>query len=99
MSIEAGSVAPIHASLPKERRAADGWHWRPLRDCAELQSGHTPSRRHPEWWGGAVPWLALPDIRRLHGKHAYETGECTNDEGLANSSARLLPWGTVGGPE
>jgi type I restriction enzyme S subunit len=42
-----------------------------------------------------VPWLALPDIRKLHGKYAYETGEYTNDSGLANSSARLLPVGTV----
>ena len=54
-----------------------------------------PSRRHPEWWGGDVPWLALPDIRKLHGKLACETTENTNDAGLKNSSARLLPVGTV----
>jgi type I restriction enzyme S subunit len=42
-----------------------------------------------------VPWLALPDIRKLHGKCAYETSEYTNDSGLANSAARLLPSGTV----
>jgi type I restriction enzyme, S subunit len=42
-----------------------------------------------------VPWLALPDIRKLHGKYAYATGEYTNESGLANSSARLLPVGTV----
>jgi len=42
-----------------------------------------------------VPWLALPDIRNLHGKYAYETSEYTNGAGLANSAARLLPTGTV----
>ncbi|OGA40655.1 MAG: hypothetical protein A3G24_19445 [Betaproteobacteria bacterium RIFCSPLOWO2_12_FULL_62_13] len=62
---------------------------------ARLESGHTPSRRHPEWWGGKIPWLALPDIRKLNGKFAYETTEYTSDAGLANSSARLLPIGTV----
>ncbi len=62
---------------------------------ARLESGHTPSRRHPEWWGGNVPWLSLTDIRKLDGKHVYETGENTNDVGLANSSARRLPPGTV----
>jgi len=72
-----------------------GWQWRKLTDVALLESGHTPSRRHLEWWGGDVPWLALPDIRKLHGKHAYETTEYTNDAGLANSSARLLPPGTI----
>ena len=69
--------------------------WQPLRSLAKLESGHTPSRRHPEWWGGSVPWLALPDIRKLHGLLAYDTIEYTNDLGITNSSARLLPVGTV----
>ena len=30
---------------------------------ARLESGHTPSRRHPEYWDGAVPWLTLTDAR------------------------------------
>lgn len=72
-----------------------GWTKHRITDLARLESGHTPSRRRPEWWGGDVPWLALPDIRKLHGKFAYETTESTNDAGLANSSARLLPVGTV----
>ena len=69
--------------------------WLRLIDLARLESGHTPSRRRPDWWGGLVPWLALPDIRKLHGKLAHETTEMINDAGLANSSARLLPVGTV----
>lgn len=42
-----------------------------------------------------MPWLALPDIRKLHGLVAQDTAEHTNALGLANSSARLLPVGTV----
>lgn len=90
-----GSV-PVHGALPgKHSNAPVGWKSHSLTDLARLESGHTPSRRRPEWWGGHVPWLALPDIRKLHGKFAYETTENTNDAGLANSSARLLPVGTV----
>lgn len=74
---------------------ASNWKWQLLTRVARLESGHTPSRRRPEWWGGDVPWLALPDIRRLHGKHVYITTENTNNAGLTNSSARLLPAGTV----
>jgi type I restriction enzyme S subunit len=69
--------------------------FQPLISLARLESGHTPSRRHPEWWGGDVPWLALPDIRKLHGLVADDTTEYTNDLGIVNSSARLLPVGTV----
>jgi type I restriction enzyme S subunit len=72
-----------------------GWSWRRLSSLARLESGHTPSRYHPEWWGGDVPWIALPDIRALDGKIAHETVEYTNEAGIANSSARVLPKGTV----
>lgn len=77
------------------RTCLSSWQWQKLLDLSRLESGHTPSRRRPEWWGGDVPWLALTDIRKLHGKHVYETIERTNDAGLANSSARLLPVRTV----
>lgn len=82
-------------SIRTNTEGVQGWRWVPLSEMARLESGHTPSRRHPEWWNGQIPWLALPDIRKLHGKFAYETAETINDAGLANSSARLLPVGTV----
>jgi type I restriction enzyme, S subunit len=87
-------VAPLSVA---GRRAVPprNWTWRPLTSCARLESGHTPSRYHPEWWGGQIPWISLTDIRELDGKIAQETREFTNEEGIANSSARVLPAGTV----
>ena len=76
-------------------RPANSWRWVKLTDLAKLESGHTPSRYRPDWWGGDVPWLALPDIRKLDGQIAFETTENTNQAGLEHSSARLLPEGTV----
>lgn len=72
-----------------------GWKWAKLTDIARLESGHTPSRRHPEWWDGDVPWISIPDAREHHGEVIYDTSQHTNDDGLANSAARLLPAGTV----
>ena len=72
-----------------------GWSWRFLRNLARLESGHTPSRYHREWWGGDVPWISLSGIRDLDGKIAYDTREHTNEQGIGNSSARILPKGTV----
>lgn len=99
MLINASLVEQFRHTVPlqsSERGAhLGGWKVHRLTDLARLESGHTPSRRHPEWWGGDVPWLALPDIRKLHGKIAHATTENTNAVGLANSSARLLPVGTV----
>jgi type I restriction enzyme S subunit len=62
-------ITPVVIGTPKEAAPA-GWAWQRLAKLAELESGHTPSRKHPEWWGGDIPWIALPDIRALDGKVA-----------------------------
>ncbi len=80
-----------HPELPQP----PGWRWQLLTDVARLESGHTPSRRHPEWWGGDVPWLGIKDAGEHHGRDIFETIQYTNQLGLQNSSARLLPAGTV----
>lgn len=72
-----------------------GWKWTLLTDVARLETGHTPSRRHPEWWGGKIPWVGIRDATSNHGRKIYETAENTNALGIANSSARVLPADTV----
>lgn len=72
-----------------------GWHWVPLVDIARMESGHTPSRRHPEWWKGNIPWIGIDDARIHNGGIIRHTIQHTNADGLANSAARLLPRGTV----
>jgi type I restriction enzyme S subunit len=73
----------------------DGWTWCQLADIARMESGHTPSREHPEWWGGDVPWIGIADAREYDGRVIKDTLQHTNQEGLAHSAARLLPAGTV----
>ena len=72
-----------------------GWKWARLADLARLESGHTPSRKHPEYWGGDVPWIGIKDARGHHGEIIESTLENTNDLGISNSSARILPPDTV----
>ena len=75
------------------------WEVRPIRKLAKLESGHTPSRSKPEYWQDCtVPWFTLADvwqIREAKRDRVFETKEMVSELGLANSSARLLPEGTV----
>ncbi len=73
----------------------DGWHWNKLIDIARLETGHTPSRRHPEYWDGDVPWIGIKDATANHGGILYSTYQYTNELGINNSSARILPKNTV----
>jgi type I restriction enzyme S subunit len=72
-----------------------GWRWVALSEVAQLESGHTPSRRHPEYWGGDVPWIGIRDAVDNHGRTITDTVQHVSKLGLANSSSRLLPRGTV----
>jgi len=84
----ASPVTPVTPARPN-------WSWHRLTDIARLATGHTPSRYHPEYWRGDTPWLQLADIRALDGHEAMDTLEHTNELGIANSAAVLLPEGTV----
>jgi type I restriction enzyme, S subunit len=72
-----------------------GWRWEKLTNIARLESGHTPSRSRPDWWGGNISWVSLTEIRALDGQWVQETRIKTTPAGIANSAARVLPRGTV----
>ncbi|MEF0940853.1 restriction endonuclease subunit S [Rhizobium sp. BR 362] len=78
-----------------DRAPPKGWRWRLLTDLARLESGHTPSRKRPEYWGGEIPWIGIRDATGNHGRTISQTNEYTNQLGIANSAARILPAGTV----
>ena len=78
-----------------EMPTPSGWIWVPLVSVARLESGHTPSRGRADWWGGDVPWMGLVDARAHNNGRIFDTIKYTNEAGLANSAARLLPEGTV----
>jgi type I restriction enzyme S subunit len=91
-------VIPGHAALSVGATGAKlpaGWAWSALVDIAKMESGHTPSRNHPEWWDGDVRWIGILDAKAHHGGVIHETLQHTNEDGLANSASRLLPVGTI----
>jgi type I restriction enzyme S subunit len=76
-------------------------HWTsvPIRRVAKLESGHTPSRSVPEYWVNCtIPWFTLADVWQVRKEGrvvVYDTAEKVSELGVANSSARKLPAGTV----
>jgi type I restriction enzyme, S subunit len=72
-----------------------GWCWVSLRRIARQETGHTPSRSHPEYWDGTIPWIGIVDAGNHHGRIINDTLQTVSKKGVANSSTRLLPAGTV----
>jgi len=75
--------------------APAGWVWTRMTDVARLETGHTPSRAHAEYWDGDIPWIGIRDARENHGRTILETRQTVTQLGLDNSASRLLPDKTV----
>lgn len=98
-ALSGGPRQPIkgwrYARLPGMEDLPADWEVVTLTDVARLESGHTPSKRREDYWNGGIPWISLADIKRLGVPRIDETEHEAAQLGLDNSSARLLPTGTV----
>ena len=63
-----------------------------LGDIFEIGSGGTPSKIHPEYYGGNIPWVKTGDLKE---EYLYSVEDHIKEEGLNNSSAKMYPPGTV----
>lgn len=87
-------TSPVTAA-PSAPEHPARWKWETLTDVARLATGHTPDRNRPEYWNGDIPWISLTEIRQLDGRIAYDTELTVTEKGIRNSSAVVLPQGTV----
>ena len=63
-----------------------------LGDIFEIGSGGTPSKSHPEYYGGDIPWVKTGDLKS---EYLYKVEDFITEEGLKNSSAKLYEPDTV----
>ena len=69
------------------------WEEKELGDCADIVGGGTPSTSVKEYWGGDINWYSPAEI----GNNTFiqESQRKITELGLKNSSATILPVGTV----
>ena len=69
-----------------------GWIETTLGEAFQWGSGGTPKRTTPEYYGGGIPWAVIGD---LNDAPIGETQNSITPLGLQNSSARVVPVGSV----
>lgn len=72
------------------------WTTTKLADIAMIQGGGTPSRAEPTYFGGELPWVTPTDLAPIGKIVALgNVAESLTSAGLQNSSAKLIPAGSV----
>jgi type I restriction enzyme, S subunit len=80
---------------PESSVVPDDWRDVLLDSIAKRGSGHTPDKKHPEYWNGSIKWISLADSAALDRGFIDDTTFSITPEGIAHSSAVLHPAGTV----
>ena len=72
----------------------NGWRMGTIGEfCAKMTSGGTPSRTNNDYWNFKdYPWLKTGEVQN---NVIFETEEYISEAGLKNSSAKLIPAGSV----
>lgn len=88
-------VISSQAPIPREATRAP-LHWAVCRlgDIAvTITGGGTPSKSHPAYWNGDIPWASVKDLKDF--KYLDGTEEHITEDGLRNSSSNLIPPGRI----
>lgn len=67
----------------------DKWLKTSLIDIVDLIGGGTPKTSKAEYWGGNINWLSVKDFNNDN-RYVYSTEKTITEEGLNNSSTKLL---------
>ncbi len=71
------------------------WNKIKLGDISEVIGGGTPSTKNYDFWNGDIPWLTPKDLSGYNNRYVSRGERNITKLGLQNSSARMLPKGTV----
>lgn len=67
------------------------WIQTTLSSCVKLQSGGTPSKKNPDYWGGDIPWVSSKDFKCIR---IYDTQDHITDLAVEHG-AKLVSPGTI----
>ncbi|MFN6322761.1 MAG: restriction endonuclease subunit S [Burkholderiales bacterium] len=72
-----------------------GWQVKTIGDVCEVMNGGTPKSGVPEYWNGIHRWITPAEMGKRLSPYVSDTARKITDQGLRDSSARMLPPNSV----
>ena len=76
-------------------RFSGEWSSVTVRQMGKVVTGGTPDTQNSEYWDGELAWVTPTDITKLRSRFVSKTSRTITDLGVRNSSATILPSGSL----
>lgn len=64
-------------------------------DIGTVVGGGTPSTKNEKYYNGNISWITPKDLSNFHNRYIYHGERAISEMGYKNSSAQMLPAGSV----
>ena len=93
---EEGVVEQIGAT-PEEVpfKIPESWKWVQLKSIGQIIGGGTPKTSVADYWNGDISWITPADLGKNTSKWILKGAKSITQKGLDESSAKLMPEGSV----
>lgn len=82
----------VRTFFGKKIEIPEGWEWTKVENQFKLKSGSTPSRSHPEYYDGTIPWVSSGE---LDYNIITDTKEHVNSTAVNKTKLRVYPKRTL----
>jgi type I restriction enzyme S subunit len=94
-NIKQGAMQQLLTGKKRLSGFSEEWEAKRLGEIADVYNGGTPRTSIKEYWDGSIYWCIPTDITKTKGKYLLGTERKITEAGLENSSAKLLPIGSL----
>jgi type I restriction enzyme S subunit len=94
-AIKQGAMQELLAGKRRLPGFAGEWEYKPIKELADIFSGGTPDVSNKTYWNGQIIWITPTDITGQQKKYIYYSERQISELGLNNSSAIIMPQGTL----
>jgi type I restriction enzyme S subunit len=74
---------------------SEKWKERSIESLGSISSGGTPSTSNKDYWDGGIDWVTPTDITKQNSIYISSSKRGISKDGLKNSSAKLVPKGSL----
>lgn len=94
-AIRDGAMTDLLSGATRLEGCVSKWGKTTIGSCADIYQGGTPKTTNSSYWNGNIIWVTPGEVTQNGSLFIYDSERKITESGVRNSSARILPEGTI----